>query len=45
MIVVIKYDPTHVCGKKPAAELHVMETDDTTPLIFDEILNMFEQAD
>uniref|UniRef100_A0ACD5VTD4 Uncharacterized protein n=1 Tax=Avena sativa TaxID=4498 RepID=A0ACD5VTD4_AVESA len=40
-----KYDPTHQCQKKPAAELHVVTTEDTPELLSDEILNMIEQND
>jgi hypothetical protein len=43
-----KYDPTHQCTKKPAAELHALATEETpvTPeQLSEEVLNMMELQD
>jgi hypothetical protein len=37
-----KYDPTHQCPRKPAAELHALATEET---LSDEVLNMIEMQD
>jgi hypothetical protein len=43
-----KFDPTHQCARKPAAELHAMTTEETlvTPeQLSEEVLNMMEMQD
>jgi hypothetical protein len=40
-----KYDPTHVCAKKVAAELNAMSTEEAVELLSDEVLNLMEAQD
>ncbi|KAK1681147.1 hypothetical protein QYE76_041995 [Lolium multiflorum] len=40
-----KYDPTHQCAKKPAAELHAMTTEEETEMLSEEVLNLMEMQD
>lgn len=40
-----KFDPTHQCAKKPAAELHAMTTEEEVEQLSDEILNTIELQD
>ncbi|KAM0887617.1 hypothetical protein ACQ4PT_028880 [Festuca glaucescens] len=40
-----KYDPTHQCHKKPAAELHVTELEQQAEILSEEVLNLMELHD
>jgi hypothetical protein len=40
-----KYDPTHVCAKKPTVELNAMTTEEAIDFLSDEVLNMMEAQD
>jgi hypothetical protein len=40
-----KYDPTHVCAKKPTIELNAMTTEEAVDFLSDEVLNMMEPQD
>lgn len=40
-----KYDPTHQCARKGAAELHALTMEDRSVILSDEVLNLLEIAD